>query len=103
MFRFPFLDVRRQFAAAVGFQFLYHIRAELGNQAEDMLSGEVLKAQPIHGIADRHIAGEAQQPFVHILRAQLRPHGARRENRKTILPLSDLKVPILHLLFDVLP
>ena len=103
MFRFPFLDVRRQFAAAVGFQLLYHIRAELGNQAKDMLSGEVLKAQPIHGIADRHIAGEAQQPFIHILRAQLRPHGARWENRKTILPLSDLKVPILHLLFDVLP
>ena len=100
---FPLLDVRRQFAAAVGFQLLYHIRAELGNQAEDMLSGEVLKAQPIHGIADRHIAGEAQQPFVHILRAQLRPHGTGRKGRKEILPLSDLKVPIPHLLFDVLP
>ena len=103
MFRFPFLDVRRQFAAAVGFQLLYHVGAELGNQAEDMLGGEVLEAQPVHGIADRRIAGEAQKPSVHILRAQLRPHGARRKGRKEILPLSDLKVPILHLLFDVLP
>ena len=69
MLRFPLLDVGRQFAAAMGFQLLHHIRAELGNQAEDMLSGEVLKTQAVHGIADRHIAGEAQQPFIHILRA----------------------------------
>ena len=46
----------------------------------DMLGGEVLKAQPIHGIADRYIAGEAQQPFIHILRAQFRTHGAGRES-----------------------
>ena len=46
----------------------------------DMLGGEVLKAQPIHGIADRYIAGEAQQPFIHILRAQFGPHGAGRES-----------------------
>ena len=103
MFRFPFLDVGRQFAAAMGFQLLHHIGAELGNQAEDMLGGEVLKAQPIHGIADRHIAGKTQQPFIHILRAQFRTHGAGRKDRKSILPLSDHKVPIPHLFFDVLP
>ena len=102
MFRFPFLDVRRQFAAAVGFQFLYHIRAELGNQAEDMLSGEVLKTQAVHGIADCHIAGKAQQVLVHIFRPQFRPHGTRRVRRKIILFFSSLKIPFLHLLFDIL-
>ena len=68
-----------------------------------MLSGEVLKTQAVHSIADCHIAGEAQQPFIHILRPQLRPHGAGRKGRKEILPLSDHEVSILHLFFDVLP
>lgn len=77
-------------------------RAELGNQAKDMFGGEILKAQPIHSIADCHIAGEMQQAVIHFLWPQFRLHGAGRENRKKILPFSDRKVPIPHLLFDVL-
>ena len=91
-----------QFAAATRFQFLYHIRAELGNQAEDVFGGEGFKTLPVHGMADRHIAGKAQQTFIHILRPQLRPHSTRRVRRKIILFFSSLKIPFLHLLFDIL-
>ena len=98
---FPLLDIRRQFAAAIGFQFLYHVRTNLGNQAKDVFSGEGFKTLPIHRMADRHIAGKAQQTFVHILRPQLRPHSTRRVRRKIILFFSSLKIPFLHLLFYV--
>ena len=43
-----------------------------------------------------------QQAVIHFLWPQFRLHGAGRENRKKILPFSDRKVPIPHLLFDVL-
>ena len=99
---FPLLDIRRQFAAAIGFQFLYHVRANLGNQAEDVFGGKGFKTLPVHGMADSHIAGKAQQVFVHILRAQFRPHRAGGKRRKVILFLSDLKIPLLHLLFYIL-
>jgi len=53
-------------------------------------------------MADRHIAGKAQQTFVHILRMQFRPHGAGRKDGKVIIPLSHKEEPLLHLLFYVL-
>ena len=67
-----------------------------------MLSGEGFKTLSIHRAADRHIAGKAQQPFVHILRTQFRPHGAGRKDGKVIIPLSHKEEPLLHLLFYVL-
>ena len=102
MLCFPRLDVRRQFAAAIGFQFFYHVGTELGNQAEDVFGFERLKTLPIHGVADCHIAGKAQQPFVHILQAQFRTHRAGRKDGKPIFPLSHKEEPLLHLLFYVL-
>ena len=48
MLCFPLLDIRRQFAATIGFQFLYHVRTNLGNQAKDVFSGEGFKTLPIH-------------------------------------------------------
>ena len=102
MLCFPLLDIRWQFAATIGFQFLYHVRTKLGNQAEDVFGGEGFKTLPVHGMADRHIAGKVQQPFVHILRSQFRPHRAGRKRCKPIFPLSHKEVPLLHLLFYVL-
>ena len=102
MLRLTPLDVLWQFAAAARFQLLHHIRAELGNQTENVLGGEGVVTGPIHRITDRHIAGKVQQVLVHILRPQLGPHGAGRKNRKTILSLSNCKVPVPHLVFDVL-
>ena len=99
---FPLLDIRWQFAAAIGFQFLYHVRTNLGNQAEDVFGFERLKALSIHRATDSHIAGKAQQSFVHILRPQFRPHRAGRKDCKPIVPLSHKEVPLLHLLFYVL-
>ena len=66
-----------------------------------MLGGEGFKTLPVHRMADRHIAGKAQQAFIHILRPQLRPHSTRRVRRKIILFFSSLKIPFLHLLFYV--
>ena len=88
-FVFRFLDVRRQFAAATRFQFLYHVRAELGNQTENMPGRENFKTLPIYCMADRHIAGKVQQSFIHILRAQFRPHRAGRKDCKPIFTLSN--------------
>ena len=102
MLCFPLLDVRRQFAAATRFQFLYHVRAELGNQTENMPGRERFKTLPIYCMADRHIAGKVQQSFIHILRAQFRPHRAGRKDCKPIFTLSNKEVPFLHLLFYVL-
>ena len=99
---FPLLDIRWQFAAAIGFQFLYHVRTNLGNQAEDVFGGEGFKTLPVHGMADRHIAGKAQQTFVHILRSQFRQYCAGWKDGKPIIPLSHKEVAFLHLLFYVL-
>ena len=80
----------------VGFQLLHHIGAKLGNQAEDVLGGEGFKTLPIHRMADRHIAGKAQQAFIHILRPQLRPHSTGRVRRKkpsSFSPASRKHVP----------
>ncbi|CAN4033941.1 Sortase, partial [Dysosmobacter welbionis] len=97
MLRFTPLDVLWQFAAAARFQLLHHVWAELGNHAENVLGGEGVVAGSIYRITDRHIAGKAQQAFVHILRPQLGPHGAGRVSGKVILFLSNLKIPLLHL------
>ena len=102
MHRLTLLDVLWQFAAAVGFQFLYHVGTDLGNQAENVFGGEGFKTLPIHGMADSHIAGKAQQSFVHILRTQFRPHCAGRKDGKAIFPLSHKEAVFLHLLFYVL-
>ena len=67
-----------------------------------MLGGEGFKTLPVHRMADRHIAGKAQQAFIHILRPQLRPHSTRRVRRKIILFFSSLKISLLHLFFDIL-
>ena len=67
-----------------------------------MFGGKGFKTLSIHRMADRYIAGKAQQTFVHILRTQFRPHGAGRKDGKAIIPLSHKKVAFLHLLFDVL-
>ena len=99
---FPLLDIRRQFAATIGFQFLYHVRTNLGNQAKDVFSGEGFKTLPIHRMADRHIAGKAQQTFIHILRMQFWQYCTGREDGKAIIPLSHKEEPLLHLLFYVL-
>ena len=99
---FPLLDIRWQFAAAIGFQFLYHVRTNLGNQAKDVFGGEGFKTLPVHGMADRHIAGKAQQTFVHILRSQFRQHRAGRKDSKAILPFSHKEVAFLYLFFYVL-
>ena len=74
----------------------------MGNQAENVFGGEGFKTLPVHGMADRHIAGKAQQPFVHILRTQFRPHYAGRKDGKAIFPLSHKEAAFLHLLFYVL-
>ena len=55
----------------------------------------------MHRVADRHIAGKAQQSFVHILRSQFRQHRAGRKNGKAIIPLSHKEVAFLHLIFYV--
>ena len=102
MLCFPLLDIRRQFAAAIGFQFLYHVRANLGNQAEDVFGGKGFKTLPVHGMADSHIAGKAQQTFIHILRMQFWQYCTGREDGKAIIPLSHKEEPLLHLLFYVL-
>ena len=86
----------------MGFQLLHHIGAELGNQAEDVLGGEGVVAGPIHRMADSHIAGKVQQAVIHIFRWQLRPHSTGWIRRKVVLFLSSLKIPFLHLVFDVL-
>ena len=99
----PLLDVRRQFAAATRFQLFHHIRTKLGNQTENVLGGEGVVAGPVHRMADRYIAGKTQQSFVYILRAQFQPHRAGRKDGKPILPLSHKEVPLLPLLFYVLP
>ena len=102
MLRLTALYVLWQFAAAGCFQLLYQIRAKLGNQAEDMFGGKGFKTLSIHRAADRHIAGKAQQAFIHILRTQFRPHGAGWKDGKAIVPLSHKEEPLLHLLFYVL-
>ena len=102
MLRLTPLDVLWQFAAAARFQLLHHVRANLGNQAENVLGGEGVVAGSIYRITDRHIAGKAQQAVIHILRPQFGPHGAGRVSGKVILFLSNLKIPLLHLMFDVL-
>ena len=53
-------------------------------------------------MADSHITGKVQQSFIHILRAQFRPHRAGRKDCKPIFTLSHKEVPFLHLLFYVL-
>ena len=67
-----------------------------------MFSGEGFKTLPIHRMADRHIAGKAQQTFVHILRAQFRQHRAGRKDCKAIFTLSHKEIAFLHLFFYVL-
>ena len=101
MLRLTPLDVLWQFAAASCFQLLHHIRAKLGNQIKVVFGYNRIIAGPIHRITDRHIASKAQQILVHILRPQLRPCGTERERRKVVLILSNLKKPLLHLVFDV--
>ena len=101
MLRLTPLDVLWQFAAASCFQLLHHIRAKLGNQIKVVFGYNRIIAGSIHRIADRHIAGKAQQVLVHILRPQLRPCGTEWERRKVVLILSNLKKPLLHLVFDV--
>ena len=66
-----------------------------------MLGGEGFKTLPVHRMADRHIAGKAQQAFIHILRTQFRPHGAGWKDGKAIIPLSHKEEPLLYLLFYV--
>ena len=61
-------DILWQFAAASCFQLLHHIRAKLGNQIKVVFGYNRIIAGSIHRIADRHIAGKAQQVLVHILR-----------------------------------
>ena len=102
MLRLTPLDVLWQFAAAIGFQFLHHVGTELGNQTEDVFGFKRFKALSIHRAADSHIAGKAQQPFVHILRPQLRPHRTGGKDCKPIVPLSHKEEPLLHLLFYIL-
>ena len=75
MLRLTPLDVLWQFAAAARFQLFHHIRAELGNQTENVISGEEVVAGSIYRITDRHITGKVQQAFVHILWPQLGTHG----------------------------
>ena len=54
MHRLTLLDVLWQFVAAARFHLLHHIRAKLGNQAEDVFGGKRFKTLPIQGMADRH-------------------------------------------------
>ena len=68
-----------------------------------MLGGERVVAGPVHRVADRRIAGEAQQTFIRILWTQFRQYCAGRKDGKAIIPLSHKEVPFLHLLFYVLP
>ena len=102
MLRLTPLNVLWQFAAAIGFQLLHHIWAELGNQIKVVFSCNGIIAGSIYRITDCDIASKAQQVFVHILWPQLRPHSARRERSKIVLFFSSLKIPFLHLFFDIL-
>ena len=81
MLRLTPLDVLWQFAAASCFQLLHHIGTKLGNQAEDVFGFKILKALSIHRAADRHIAGKAQQLFIHILRGAIPAVPCRAERR----------------------
>ena len=67
MFCLTALDVFWQLATAIGFQFLYHIRTDLGNQAEDMFGCEGFKTLSIHSMTYSHITGKAQQTFINFL------------------------------------
>ena len=79
MLRLTPLDALWQFAAAIGFQLLHHVRAKLGNQAKNVFGCERFKTLSIHCMADRHIAGKVQQPFVHILRLAIPATPCRAE------------------------
>ena len=62
-------------------------------------------AGSIHRIAYCHIARKTQQAVIHILRTQFRTHSAGRIRNKIIIIIFftfNLKIPLLHLLFDIL-